>query len=188
MSGKLLIFSAPSGAGKSTIVRRLLQELSQLSFSISATSRAPREGEEDGRHYYFLTESEFREEIEKDAFLEWEEVYSGVFYGTLRQEVERLWAIGKQVVFDIDVQGGLNLKTQFQNRALALFIQPPSLQILEERLRGRGTESEEQLKMRIDKAEKEMELADRFDGIILNDDLEKAVEQALEQVQNFLLQ
>ena len=160
---------------------------SKWSFSISATSRATG-GEEDGRHYYFLTESEFREEIEKDAFLEWEEVYSGVFYGTLRQEVERLWAIGKQVVFDIDVQGGLNLKAQFQNRAPALLIQPPSLKILEERLRGRGTESEEQLSIRIEKAGKEMELADRFDGIILNDDLEKAVEEALEQVRNFLLQ
>lgn len=186
MKGKLIIFSAPSGAGKSTIVKRLLQQLPQLAFSISATSREPRTGEQDGQHYYFLSPEEFQKEIAREAFLEWEEVYPGLYYGTLRAEVERLWEGGKQVIFDIDVVGGLNLKQQFGKNALALFVQPPSLAILEERLRNRGTESEEKLQMRLAKAEQEMATASSFDHIILNDNLEVAVNEALQLVKRFL--
>lgn len=186
MKGKLIIFSAPSGAGKSTIVKRLLQQLPQLAFSISATSREPRTGEQDGQHYYFLSPEEFQNEIAREAFLEWEEVYPGLYYGTLRAEVERLWEGGKQVIFDIDVVGGLNLKQQFGKNALALFVQPPSLAILEERLRNRGTESEEKLQMRLAKAEQEMATASSFDHIILNDNLEVAVNEALQLVKRFL--
>lgn len=186
MKGKLIIFSAPSGAGKSTIVKRLLQQLPQLAFSTSATSRAPRAGEQEGQHYYFISAEEFQEEIKRDAFLEWEEVYPGLYYGTLRAEVERLWESGKQVVFDIDVVGGLNLKQQFGENALALFVQPPSLATLEERLRNRGTESEEKLQMRLAKAEQEMATATSFDHILVNDNLEHAVNEALHLVRRFL--
>lgn len=186
MKGKLIIFSAPSGAGKSTIVKRLLQQLPQLAFSISATSREPRPGEQEGQHYYFMSPEAFQEEINRDAFLEWEEVYPGLYYGTLRAEVERLWESGKQVVFDIDVVGGLNLKQQFGENALALFVQPPSLAILEERLRNRGTESEEKLQMRLVKAQQEMATAPSFDHVLFNDHLEVAVNEALQMVKKFI--
>jgi guanylate kinase len=186
MVGKLIILSAPSGSGKSTIIRRLLQHFPNLSFSISATSRKARQGEEEGIHYYFMSPEEFKEDIQNEAFLEWEEVYPDHFYGTLRSEVVRIWDSGKQVAFDIDVQGGLNLKKQFERRALALFIQPPSIEVLEERLTNRGTESEDKIQMRVDKAREELLLADQFDQIIINDDLEEAVAQAISVCKAFI--
>lgn len=186
MSGKLIILSAPSGAGKSTIVRRLLQHFPQFAFSVSATSREPREGEIDGQHYYFLSPEEFLEEIQKEAFVEWEEVYPQLYYGTLKSEVERLWDSGKQVVFDIDVVGGLNLKKQFSNRALAMFIQPPSTEILEDRLRKRGAESEDRIQMRVEKAKRELLTASEFDHIVVNDVLEDAVTDCIRLCTDFL--
>ena len=186
MKAKLVILSAPSGAGKSTIVRRLLQAIPELSFSVSATSRSTRPSEIDGKHYYFLSPEEFQEEIKKDAFLEWEEVYAGMYYGTLKSEVDRLWESGKQVAFDIDVEGGIKLKKAFGTRALAVFIQPPSLEVLEARLRGRGTETEESLAKRLGKAKAELGKADQFDTIIINDDLETAVADCIQQVEAFL--
>lgn len=186
MPGKLIILSAPSGAGKSTIIRRLLQHFPELSFSISATSRKPRQGEEEGVHYYFMSPEEFQEDIDKGAFLEWQEVYPDHFYGTLRSEVVRIWDSGRQVAFDIDVQGGINLKKQFEHRALALFIQPPSVEVLRERLVKRGTESEEKIQMRVDKARDEIQFADQFDTIIINDVLDQAVQDAIDACNAFL--
>lgn len=184
---KLIIFSAPSGSGKSTIVKHLLSiDKLNLAFSISATSRAPRGQEQHGKEYYFLSVDEFKKRIAEDDFLEWEEVYAGNFYGTLRAEVERLWGQGKTVVFDIDVIGGLRIKEQFPNQALAIFIKPPSIEELEKRLRQRQTESEEKIKMRLDKANQELSTAHRFDVIIENDDLAKALQEAENVVSNFL--
>ena len=187
MEGKLIIFSAPSGAGKTTIVRHLLSRHSdKISFSISASTRLPREGEVDKKDYYFISKEEFLHRIAKKEFIEFEEVYSGTFYGTLRSEVERIWALGKHVIFDIDVEGGLHLKRKFGDRALAIFVQPPSLDVLVQRLRGRGTDSEEKLGERIAKAEKELGYADRFDVILKNDDLNLACSEAEQLLPAFL--
>jgi len=185
-TGKLVIFSAPSGAGKSTLVQYLLPKFTELSFSISATSRALRGEEVHGKDYYFLSAEDFQQRVKNDEFLEWEEVYEGTYYGTLVSEVERLWNEGKTVVFDIDVVGGLNLKNIFGPQALALFVQAPSIEELENRLRGRGTDSEEKIAQRIAKAAQEMERAKEFDNIIINDQLDRAKAEAVEVLQNFL--
>ncbi|MBA4738202.1 MAG: guanylate kinase [Cryomorphaceae bacterium] len=185
-NGKLVIFSAPSGAGKSTLVNYLLPQFPQLSFSISATSRAPRGQEEHGKDYYFLSSEEFKVRVAQDELLEWEEVYSGTYYGTLRTEVERIWSEGKVVVFDIDVVGALNLKKQFGDRALTLFVQAPSVEILEQRLRGRGTDSEEKIQQRVAKATIEMARAPEFDKVVVNDDLNTAKAEALAILKDFL--
>lgn len=186
MSGKVIIFSAPSGAGKSTIVNHMLGLYPELEFSISATSRAPRGSEQDGIEYYFFTADKFREMVAADMFVEHEEVYPGSFYGTLKSEVERIWAKGHTIVFDIDVQGGMNLKRIFGDRALSVFIQAPSVEILRERLIGRGTDSEEAIEKRVAKAAEEMSFSDRFDYILVNDDLSKAFEEAERVIGNFL--
>lgn len=172
--GKCIIFSAPSGAGKTTIVRHLLSVRPDLCFSVSATSRAPRGLEQDGVDYYFLTPEAFRGRIETGDFVEWEEVYKDHYYGTLRSEVERIWGEGKHVVFDVDVEGGVNLKKIFGDRALAVFVEPPSEDTLEHRLRARGTETEESILRRMAKARKELAYAPRFDAILVNDDLSVA--------------
>lgn len=184
--GKLIIFSAPSGSGKSTIVRHLLRRDVPIEFSVSATNRASRGREENGVDYYFLSSEEFKSKINSKAFLEWEEVYPDRYYGTLNAEVDRIWANGKQVVFDIDVEGGLNLKKQFGERALSVFIKAPSLDVLKERLMARNTEDQENLNMRLDKAESEMAYAKYFDLVIVNDDLEIAQEQAYQKVMDFI--
>jgi len=186
MSGKLIIFSAPSGAGKTTIVHQLLASRNDLEFSVSACSRAKRENEKDGVDYYFITAEEFRSRIDKDEFLEWQEVYENSYYGTLKSEVERIWAKGKHVIFDVDVVGGLNIKKYGQENALAIFVMPPSIEVLEERLKRRSTETPEALRKRVDKAKYELTFADKFDKIIVNEDLEKAVEEAKSTVQKFL--
>ena len=185
MKGKLIIFSAPSGSGKTTIVRHLLRLFPRLAFSISATSRDPRKNEKEGVDYYFLTVDDFRKKIEEGEFLEWEEVYAGQYYGTLRAEVERLRKAGKHVVFDIDVFGGVRLKQEFGNNALAIFIQPPSLEIMENRLRERGTDSEEQLLKRLGKAREELSYADQFDHVLINDRLEDTLKKAEELIRTF---
>lgn len=184
--GKCVICSAPSGAGKTTLVRHLLDRVPALAFSISATSRPRRANEVDGVDYHFLSPEAFRERIAQDAFVEWEEVYPGRYYGTLRSEVERLWAEGRHIVFDVDVVGGLNLKARFGERALALFIQPPSLEVLAERLARRGTETAETLKVRVDKAAEELKAAPRFDAVVVNDDLDRACREAVDRVRSFL--
>lgn len=184
--GKLIIFSAPSGAGKTTIVHHLLHKMPNLAFSVSATTRTKRGEEVDGRDYYFISKEEFLHRIAKKEFVEFEEVYTDNFYGTLRTEIERLWQAGKQVIFDIDVEGGLHLKKKYGADALAIFVQPPSLEVLIERLRGRGTDSEEKLKERIVKAEKELAYANQFDIILKNNDLQTACEEAEKLVEDFL--
>ncbi|MEY2970914.1 MAG: hypothetical protein RLZZ599_1287 [Bacteroidota bacterium] len=184
--GKLIIFSAPSGSGKSTLVHYLLDQVPGFAFSISATSRAPRGAEQEGVDYYFLSAASFKERVERGEFLEWEEVYEGTYYGTLNSEVERSWEKGDAVAFDIDVVGGLNLKKQFGDRALALFIQAPSVEELERRLIDRGTDSPEKIKQRIDKAAWEMTQAEGFDHIIINDDLDRAKAEAKELLKAFL--
>lgn len=185
--GKLIIFSAPSGSGKTTLVRHLLgnDELG-LSFSISATSRLPRGEEKDEVDYYFLSEEDFKQKVFDGQFLEWEEVYSGTLYGTLRSEVERIWNEGKTVIFDMDVVGGLNLKSLYGDKALAVFVKPPSIEVLEERLRGRATDSDDKIRQRMAKARKELGRADRFDHVILNNDLDKAQKEATQLVKLFL--
>ena len=186
--GKLIIFSAPSGAGKSTLVQHVLKQPGfNLAFSISATSRPPRGQEVNGREYYFLSADEFRGKIAHGDFLEYEEVYAGCFYGTLRSEVERLWAAGHNVIFDVDVKGGLNIKQQYGDRALAIFIAPPSLDVLEQRLRGRATDSTEKIAERIGKAEYEMTFAPRFDHTIVNDDLRQAQSEVEMLIREFLI-
>ena len=175
--GKCIIFSAPSGAGKTTLVHKLLESSDHYAFSVSACSREPRENERDGVDYYFIGLENFKEKISENAFVEWEEVYKDNLYGTLKSELIRIWSMGKTVVFDVDVVGGLNLKKVFKNNALAIFVNPPSMQILEQRLRGRKTESEEKIQMRISKAQIEMDRAAEFDAIIENNILEQAVEQ-----------
>lgn len=185
-AGKLIIFSAPSGSGKTTLVHHLLSKPElKLAFSVSATSRAKRPNETDGKDYYFLSADEFRARIEKGDFLEWEEVYTNQFYGTLRSEIDRIHADGKTVVFDVDVVGGLNIKQQFGKDALAVFVQPPSVEELERRLRHRSTESEESLQKRVGKAAEELEFANQFDVILVNDELEAAKLKAEELVQEF---
>ncbi len=186
VAGKLIIFSAPSGSGKTTLVHHLLGEIADLSFSISATSRDKRGQEVDGRDYYFLSQDVFIEKIKNNDFVEWEEVYAGTYYGTLRAEIDRLLAAGKSVIFDVDVKGGLNIKSQYGPQALAIFVQAGSLQVLQERLTRRNTESPEKLKMRLEKAEIEMKFAQEFDYILVNDELEVAKATALEVVNNFI--
>lgn len=185
-NGRMVIFSAPSGAGKSTLVHSLLPQLPELRFSISATSRSPRGREEHGKDYYFLSSKEFQARITEDELLEWEEVYTGTYYGTLRSEVERIWSEGKVVVFDVDVVGALNLKKQFGERALALFVKAPSIEILEQRLRDRATDSEEKIQQRVAKATIEMARAPEFDKVIVNDDLNTAIAEALGIVKDFI--
>ncbi len=188
MKEKLFIFSAPSGAGKSTIVQHLMKQGLGLEFSISATSREPRVGEVDGREYHFISPEKFRKMIKEDAFIEWEEVYPDQFYGTLYSEVENIWKRGKHAIFDIDVVGGQNLKKEFGERACAIFIQPPSREVLEQRLRSRATDDKASLQLRLGKAMFEMEHATRFDYILINDSLEKALAEAEKIVTDFLAQ
>lgn len=185
ITGKCIIFSAPSGAGKTTLVHKLLESSEHYAFSISACSREPRENERDGVDYYFIGLEIFKQKISENAFVEWEEVYKDNFYGTLKSELIRIWSMGKTVVFDVDVVGGLNLKKVFKNNALAIFVNPPSVEILEQRLRGRKTESEEKIQMRISKAQVEIERAAEFDVIIENNVLEQAVEQVKAVVTEF---
>lgn len=186
MSGKMIIFSAPSGAGKTTIVKWLLSEGLPLEFSVSATSRSPRTGEINGKDYYFLSATDFRNKIEAGEFIEWQEVYSDKFYGTLKSEISRIWDSGKHVIFDVDVLGGLNLKKLFGDTALSLFVMPPSVEELEKRLRGRNTDSEDIIKQRIEKAVYEMSHAPGYDKIIVNDNLETAKQEAFNAVKNFI--
>jgi len=184
--GKCIIFSAPSGAGKTTIVRALLAEIDYLSFSISACSRAPRGKEKAGLDYYFISVEEFKAKIRQNDFVEWEEVYTNNYYGTLKSELTRIWDSGKTVVFDVDVIGGLHLKEIFKENALAIFIKPPNQDVLEDRLRKRNTESEGNLQIRIKKAKEEVLRSKEFDTIIENDQLEFAIAAAREQVLKFL--
>ena len=184
--GKLVIFSAPSGSGKTTIVRELLKRFPQFEFSISATSRLPRGKEQNGVDYYFLTNEEFRARVERDEFVEWEEVYQGTCYGTLRSEMERIWSNGNIIIFDVDVLGGINLKRIFGDDACSIFIMPPSVEELERRLRGRGTDSEEVILKRIGKAEFELSKAPEFDHVVVNDVLDVAVDEATAIIENFL--
>lgn len=186
MSGKLVIFSAPSGSGKSTIINYLLKQDLGLKFSISATSRAPRGEEQHGIEYYFLSPDEFRSKIARDEFLEYEEVYTDKFYGTLKQEVERILENGDNVIFDVDVVGGCNIKKYYGNRALSVFIQPPSINVLRERLTGRGDTAPEVIESRIAKAEFELSFAPQFDVVIVNDNLETAQQEALHVIRTFL--
>lgn len=184
--GKCIIFSAPSGAGKTTIVHFLLAQNIGLEFSVSACSRPPRPNETDGKDYHFLGVDGFKEKIRENAFVEWEEVYTNNFYGTLKSEIERIWANDKAVIFDVDVVGGLNLKRQFKDKAFAIFVQPPSYDELENRLRKRSTESEEKIQQRLDKAIKELAFAPEFDCLLVNDNLDEACAKAKELVEEFL--
>ena len=187
MDGKVVIFSAPSGAGKSTIVSHLLKKFPELEFSISATSRAPRGNEQDGREYYFFSAERFRQLIAEDKFVEHEEVYPGSFYGTLKSEVERIWAKGHVIVFDIDVKGGVNVKRIFGDKAFSVFIQAPSVDVLRQRLIGRGTDSAEAIEKRVAKAASEMEFAaGKFDYVLVNDDLETALAEAEKIIGKFI--
>lgn len=185
MNKKVIIFSAPSGAGKSTVVRHLLKTFPFLEFSISATSRSPRGDERNGVEYYFFSQEQFRDLIAKDAFVEYEEVYPGSFYGTLKSEVERIWAKGHVILFDIDVKGGVNLKRIFGDNALSVFVKPPSVEELRRRLVGRGTDSPEAIEKRVAKAEEELRFEPQFDRILENDMLEKTLAEADEIVKNF---
>ena len=188
MKGKMLIVSAPSGSGKSTIVNWLMQEHPELNlyFSVSCTSRAPRGTEQDGVEYFFLTPEEFRQRIERDEFLEYEEVYENRFYGTLKAQVERQLEAGQNVVFDVDVKGGINIKRHYGEQAMSLFIQPPSIEELRRRLEGRGTDTPEAIENRLAKAAYELTFAPQFDHIVVNDDLQLAKEETLQLVQQFL--
>lgn len=183
---KVVIFSAPSGSGKSTIIGRLLQRIPNMEFSISATSRKPRAGEQNGREYYFLSHDEFKQRVAAGDFVEWVEVYEGTCYGTLKSEIERIWQKGNIVIFDVDVLGGVSLKQIFGDRALSIFIQPPSVEELEKRLINRGTESEESLRKRIERAEMELQYSSKHDITVINDDLEKAVSETETIVKHFL--
>ena len=184
--GKLIVISAPSGAGKTSIVHQLLKDIPELSFSVSASSRERRENELHGKDYYFLGVEGFQQKIKEDAFLEWEQVYENQYYGTLKSEIERIWSEGKTVIFDVDVVGGLNIKKQYPKECLSIFIMPPSIEVLAERLIGRGSESDESVKKRLDKAEEEISKNKQFDTIILNDDFEIACEQTKEIITNFI--
>jgi len=183
---KLIIVSAPSGAGKTTLVKHLLSKVQSLEFSVSATSRKAREGEVDGKNYYFISPEEFQNKIKNNEFVEWEEVYKGTYYGTLAAELERIWNNGNVVIFDVDVYGGLNLKELFGTKALSIFINVPSVVELEKRLRSRATESNEAIEMRIKKAMQEIGTKDNFDVIILNDNLQKAQQEIVDLVQAFI--
>ena len=184
--GKFIVVSAPSGSGKTTLVRALLSENLPLSFSISATSREPRGDEVNGVDYHFLSAIEFKKRIKKEAFIEYEEVYPNKFYGSLKTEVERNWKSGKHVIFDIDVIGALNVKKKYPNQTLSIFINPPNISVLEERLRSRGTDSETALQERIEKAEEELRSAEKFDKSIVNNDLKKSKNQIIMMVKQFI--
>jgi len=186
MNGKLVVVSAPSGSGKTSIVKEILAAGLGLEFSISACSRGPRINEQDGKDYYFLSAEEFKNKIANDEFIEWEEVYHGNYYGTLKSEIERIWQKGKHVIFDVDVIGGLNIKKKYTDQCLAIFIQAPSLAELEKRLRGRSTDSEETIIKRVEKAEHELTFAPKFDLIIVNDNFETAVNQTKQELEKFL--
>lgn len=186
MKGKLVIISAPSGAGKTTIVKHLIDSGLNLSFSVSATTRTLRGDEKNGEDYFFMTVPEFRRRVENNEFVEWEEVYNDLLYGTLKSELERIWAGGSNVLFDVDVKGGINLKNKFGTRSIAIFIMPPSVGELENRLIKRATDSPEKIKMRVEKAREEMKLANQFDTIIVNHQLDKAKEEAFKIVTSFL--
>jgi guanylate kinase len=189
MEGKLIIFSAPSGSGKTTIVQHLLATNKNLGFSISACTRKKRaEEEENGKDYYFLTPEEFRNKIKENAFAEWEEVYEDAFYGTLKAEIERIWAQGKHVIFDVDVKGGMKLKEAYGDKALSIFVKIPSMEILEQRLRYRNTESEENIQKRLSKARFEMGYQSKFDVILVNEVLEDALVEAQKIVSDFIHQ
>ena len=184
--GKLIIFSAPSGSGKTTIVHRLMGLVEGLEFSVSATSRSPRGVEQNGKDYYFLSGEEFDRKIAEDAFVEWEEVYAGTKYGTLRSELERIWAKGHTILFDVDVKGGVRLKDIFGTQALSIFIMPPSIEELRNRLVGRATDSPEKIEQRVAKAGEELTYAKRFDLVVVNDNLEEAVEGVRKAVEEFI--
>ena len=186
MNGKVIIVSAPSRAGKTSIVKHVLRFLPELRFSTSATTRAMRESEVNGKDYHFLSVEDFKKGIKRDDFLEWEEVYRNQFYGTLKSEIRRIWDEGKVVIFDVDVKGGLNIKKFFGDDALAVFIEPPTVQELENRLRKRGTETEESLHKRVEKAEYELSFAPLFDKIIVNDNLDDARAEMLGAIREFL--
>lgn len=184
--GKLVIFSAPSGSGKTTIVRELLKRFDCFEFSISATSRKPRGQEQHGVDYYFMTNEEFKAHVENDDFVEWEEVYQGTCYGTLKAEMNRIWDNGHVILFDVDVMGGINLKRLFGEDACSVFIMPPSVEELERRLRGRGTDAEDVIIKRIDKAEFELSKAEAFDHVVVNDDLQEAVDTTAAIIADFI--
>jgi guanylate kinase len=186
MEGKCIIISAPSGAGKTTIVQALLKELTQLAFSISACSREPRGQEQNGVDYYFLGKENFQKYIEEKAFLEWEEVYEGMFYGTLKSELTRIWAEGKTVIFDVDVVGGIHLKQIMGDKAISIFIQPPSLEELKRRLTSRNTDTIDKINMRLAKAEQEIEQAKDFDVIVVNDELDAAIQTVRSAITSFI--
>lgn len=186
MNNKVIIFSAPSGSGKSTIVSHILKLHPEMEFSVSATSRAPRGQERNGIEYHFFTADEFRKMIAEDKFVEYEEVYAGSFYGTLKSEVQRIWDKGHVIIFDVDVKGGVNLKKYFGDKALSVFIQAPSVEELKKRLVARGTDSAEAIAKRVAKASEEMTYADKFDYILVNDDLQKAYAEAEKVVDDFL--
>lgn len=183
---KVILFSAPSGSGKTTIIREILKRFDCFEFAISATSRQPRAGEEDGKDYYFLTPEAFEQRVQADDFLEWEEVYAGTRYGTLKSEINRIWDNGHVIIFDVDVKGGMNLKQYFGSDALAIFVMPPSVEVLESRLRTRGTECEEAILKRLARSTKELEMADKFDVTIINDILADAVDETQKVINIYL--
>ncbi len=185
--GKLIIFSAPSGSGKTTIVKKIMLMIPQLAFSVSATTRPIRGTEQNNVDYYFLSVDEFRECINKSEFAEWEEVYENRFYGTLKKEIERLWAKGKHVVFDVDVKGGMNLKKLYKEQALAIFVKAPSIDVLRERLNARNTDTEEDIENRVEKAAYEMAFSDEFDVVVVNNNLDEAVEKTYDLVSDFVM-
>ena len=186
MSKKVVIFSAPSGSGKTTVVKHLISKFPRLEFSISATSRQPRGAEVDGKDYYFLSQEEFQARIADDQFVEYEQVYQGSYYGTLKSEVERIWNNGNIILFDVDVKGGVNLKKYFGDKALSIFIQAPSVDVLRKRLVSRGTDSMEDIEKRVAKAEEELTYAPQFDKVLVNDDLKTALDEAEAMVSDFL--
>lgn len=183
---KVILFSAPSGSGKTTIIREILKRFDCFEFAISATSRKPRAGEEYGKDYYFLTPEAFEQRVQAGDFLEWEEVYAGTRYGTLKSEINRIWDNGNVIIFDVDVKGGMNLKQYFGSNALAIFVMPPSVEILEQRLRSRGTESEEAIQKRLARSKAELEMAERFDVTIINDILADAVDETQKVINIYL--
>ena len=184
--GKLIIFTAPSGAGKTTIVRHLIEHFDELAFSVSATNRERRPKEKHGRDYYFISTEEFEEKVRNDEFMEWEEVYDGQYYGTLKSEIERIWALDKTIIFDIEVKGATNIKAAYPDNSLAVFIKPPSSEILFKRLRGRKTESAKSLKKRIARAAKELKYENKFDVVLVNDILEVSLAEAEQIVRKFI--